>query len=104
MRLHINMTWKTLVAGGAGSVGLALGARGQEEGANAGKAVAGNKGKLVASEFCPYGTIGAPVGISVDEQGRVFVTETNRRTQGELDIRKHWDFLPGTLASRSVED
>src|SRR3954453_7875658 len=63
-----------------------------------------NKGKLVASEFCPYGTIGSPVGISVDDRGRVFVTETNRRTQGGPDIRKHWDFLPGTLGSRSVED
>jgi putative membrane-bound dehydrogenase-like protein len=65
---------------------------------------AADKGKLVASEFCPYGTIGAPVGISVDDQGRVFVTETNRRTMGELDIRKHWDFLVGSLALRSVDD
>jgi putative membrane-bound dehydrogenase-like protein len=63
-----------------------------------------NKGKLTATEFCPYGTIGAPVGISVDDQGRVFVTETDRRTMGEVDIRTHWDMLPGSLALKSVED
>src|SRR3954471_11904633 len=89
-----------------GFLAVAPSARAQDEaeGAQAAKAPAANKGKLVASEFCPYGTIGSPVGISVDDSGRVLVTETNRRTQGELDIRKHWDFLPGTLASRSVED
>jgi putative membrane-bound dehydrogenase-like protein len=63
-----------------------------------------NKGKLAATEFCPVGTIGAPVGISVDDQGRVFITETNRRTNGEIDIRQHWDFLVGSLACTSVED
>src|SRR5438552_805679 len=68
------------------------------------KTPAKNKGKLVASEFCPYGTIGSPVGISVDDRGRVFVTETNRRTKGELDIRQHWDYLVGALACTSVED
>ena len=60
---------------------------------------AANKGRLVAAEFCPFGTIGSPVGISVDDAGRVFVTETARRTNGELDIRKHMDYLAGTLAS-----
>src|SRR3954447_1244397 len=64
---------------------------------------AANKGKLVATEFCPYGTIGSPVGISVDDAGRVFVTETARRTNGELDIRKHMDFLVDSLALKSVE-
>ena len=63
-----------------------------------------NKGKLVANEFCPYGTIGSPVGISVDDLGRVFVTETDRRTMGEVDIRTHWEMLVGSLASKSVED
>lgn len=72
--------------------------------ADAPKSPPKNKGKLTATEFCPYGTIGAPVGISVDDQGRVFTTETDRRTMGELDIRQHWDYLPGTLALKSVED
>jgi putative membrane-bound dehydrogenase-like protein len=75
-----------------------------EDATSATKTAAKNKGKLVASEFCPAGTIGAPVGISVDDQGRVFVTETNRRTMGELDIRKHWEFLVGSLACTSIED
>ncbi|MDB5320172.1 MAG: hypothetical protein JWN40_1803 [Phycisphaerales bacterium] len=74
------------------------------EDAAASKTAAKNKGKLVATEFCPYGTIGSPVGISVDDRGRVFVTESNRRTKAELDIRQHWDFLVGALASTSVED
>ena len=68
------------------------------------KASPKDKGKLVASEFCPYGAIGSPVGISVDDQGRVFVTETDRRTMGEVDIRTHWEMLPGSLALKSVED
>src|SRR5436190_19071709 len=63
-----------------------------------------NKGKLVAAEFCPYGTIGSPVGIAVDDAGRVFVTETSRRTNGELDIRKHMDFLAPSLALKTVEE
>src|SRR3954471_12566002 len=89
-----------------GFLAVAPSARAQDEaeGAQAAKAPAANKGKLVASEFCPYGTIGSPVGISVDDHGRVFVTETSRRTMGELDIRKHWDFLLGSLASKSVEE
>jgi quinoprotein glucose dehydrogenase len=79
--------------------------RGQDE-SQASPAIKGgtNKGKLVASDFCPIGTIGAPVGISVDDQGRVFVTETNRRTMGELDIRQHWDYLVDSLALTSVEE
>jgi putative membrane-bound dehydrogenase-like protein len=72
--------------------------------APAGKPAPANKGRLVAAEFCPFGTIGSPVGISVDDQNRVFVTETARRTAGELDIRKHWDFLLPALASTSVEE
>src|SRR3954471_13562161 len=89
-----------------GFLAVAPAARAQDEaeGAPAAKAPAANKGKLVASEFCPYGTIGSPVGISVDDAGRVFVTETHRRNVGELDIRQHMDFLAGTLAARTVED
>jgi putative membrane-bound dehydrogenase-like protein len=72
--------------------------------APAAKLATQNKGKLVASEFCPVGTIGAPVGISVDDHGNIFVTESNRRGAAELDIRNHWDFLVGSLACKSVED
>ncbi|HSI33376.1 MAG TPA: HEAT repeat domain-containing protein [Tepidisphaeraceae bacterium] len=63
-----------------------------------------NKGKLQAAELVPFGAIGSPVGITVDDNGRVYVTETNRRTNGELDIRKLYDFLVPTLSHHTVED
>src|SRR4051794_19279303 len=106
VRVHPLIKLTTVAAMFVGCLTVAPAARGQDEaeGAAAGKATAENKGKLVASEFSPVGSIGSPVGISVDDQGRVFVTESNRRTRAELDIRQHWDYLPGTLAARSVED
>ncbi|HYE19568.1 MAG TPA: HEAT repeat domain-containing protein [Tepidisphaeraceae bacterium] len=68
------------------------------------KSPAPNKGKLQAAELIPFGAIGSPVGITVDDTGRVYVTETNRRTNGELDIRKLYDFLVPTLSHHTVED
>ena len=60
--------------------------------------------KLTASEFAPTGMVGSVVGISVDPQGRVYVTQTQRRTHGALDIRKYRDWIPRTLAAQSTED
>lgn len=60
--------------------------------------------RLVTSEFGGPGSTGSPVGISVDDQGRVYVTETHRRTYGEVDIRKHQDWLVDSLSFMSVEE
>ena len=59
---------------------------------------------LVTSEFATTGMIGSAVGISVDDRGRVYVSNTTRRDNGALDIRRHMGWLRDTLASRSVED
>jgi putative membrane-bound dehydrogenase-like protein len=61
-------------------------------------------GKLVATEYSPIGSVGSMVGIHVDNQNRVHVTQTYRRNNGALDIRRHRDWVVPTLASSSVED
>ncbi|MFK7736937.1 MAG: hypothetical protein AB8B50_12955, partial [Pirellulaceae bacterium] len=45
-----------------------------------------------------------PVAISVDDQGRVFVTQTRRRKIQDLDIRQHQEWIPHDLSFTSVED
>ncbi|MEM7559759.1 MAG: heme-binding protein, partial [Planctomycetota bacterium] len=44
-----------------------------------------------------------PVAISVDDQGRVFVTQTRRRKIQDLDIRQHREWVPNDLSLTSVE-
>lgn len=63
-----------------------------------------SNGKLVVTEFASVGMIGSVVGISLDKQGRVYATHTNRRSRAALDIRKHPSWVEETLASKSVED
>ncbi len=45
-----------------------------------------------------------PVSFSFDERGRCFVAETFRRKTSTMDIRMHRNWLPQSLAMRSVED
>ncbi len=45
-----------------------------------------------------------PVAFSVDEQGRIFTSETYRYRTSVLDIRHYMFMLEDDLASRSVED
>ena len=65
---------------------------------------AAEDGKLVATEYSPFGSVGSMVGIHVDHQNRVHVTHTYRRNNGALDIRRHTDWVIPSLASGSVED
>ena len=44
-----------------------------------------------------------PVAISVDDQGRVFVTQTRRRKIQDLDIRQHREWVPNDLSLTSVD-
>lgn len=59
---------------------------------------------LEATAFTPPGMVGSVVGISLDHKGRAYVTQTNRRTYGAVDIRKHMDWVIETLGSQSIED
>ncbi|MDB6075836.1 MAG: hypothetical protein JWO89_3476, partial [Verrucomicrobiaceae bacterium] len=61
-------------------------------------------GALSAAEFAAQGMTGSSVGITLDDQGRVYVSHTNRRNNGELDIRKNKTWLLESLALTSAED
>lgn len=45
-----------------------------------------------------------PVAVSVDNQGRVFVTQTQRRKIQDLDIRQHREWVPDDVGFQSVAD
>lgn len=45
-----------------------------------------------------------PVVVSVDVDGSVYVTETARRLAADLDIREFMQWIPDTLAMKSVEE
>ena len=59
---------------------------------------------LSASEFAKIGMTGSSVGITLDDKGSVYVSHTNRRNNGEIDIRKNKDWLPDSLALTGAED
>ena len=61
-------------------------------------------GTLSAAEFAPQGMTGSSVGITLDDNGKVYVSHTNRRTNAELDIRKNKTWLLESLALTSAED
>jgi len=65
---------------------------------------ADDAGKLMVSEVAPTGTVGSVVGITSRPDGRLYVTETQRRTNAAVDIRKNPDWLMETLASTSIDD
>ncbi|RBP44311.1 putative membrane-bound dehydrogenase-like protein [Roseimicrobium gellanilyticum] len=44
-----------------------------------------------------------PVAVTVDPQGRVYVTQTTRRKVGDLDIREHTQWIPNDVAMESIE-
>ena len=56
--------------------------------------------QLVASE--PH--IQNPVSFCFDEQGRMYVAETFRHSNGVTDIRGHMDWLEADLACETVDD
>lgn len=60
--------------------------------------------ELQAKEWASETLLGSPVGITVDPQGRVYVTQTVRRKESELDIRSHTDWVTKTLSFESVAE
>lgn len=45
-----------------------------------------------------------PVAVTVDPQGRIYVTATTRRKAADLDIREHPQWIPDDVALTSVEE
>ena len=54
--------------------------------------------------FAAEPMLGNPVAICLDNQGRLFVSETYRYRSSTLDIRHYMFMLEDDLASRTVED
>lgn len=48
--------------------------------------------------------VGSVVGITLDDQGNAYVTNTNRRNNAEIDIRKNKAWLLESLSLTSAED
>lgn len=65
---------------------------------------ADDAGKLVVSEVAAVGAVGSVVGITTRPDGRIYVTETQRRTNAAMDIRKVPDWLIESLACTSLDD
>lgn len=83
---------------------LATSALAQEPEGNTSTNAASTTGELSASVFGKTGMTGSSVGITLDDQGRAYVTNTNRRNNGEIDIRKNKTWLLDSLALTSPED
>lgn len=45
-----------------------------------------------------------PVAMSIDDEGNVYLTRTNRQKNSEFDIRGHQDWMTPSIALQSVED
>ena len=41
-----------------------------------------------------------PIAVSVDDQGRVYLTRTNRQKNSEFDIRGHRDWMTASIRDR----
>lgn len=66
-----------------------------------------SQSKPAALEFTKWSgdiNVPDPVAISLDNQGRVYVTQTQRRKSQDLDIRQHRDWIPNDVGFQTVED
>ncbi len=45
-----------------------------------------------------------PVAISIDDEGKIYLTRTNRQKNSEFDIRGHRDWMIPSISLQSVED
>jgi len=48
---------------------------------------------LELSLWAPDGMVADPIGISFDDRGRLYVTQTARTDRDEIDIRGHQDWM-----------
>ncbi|MCE9519654.1 MAG: HEAT repeat domain-containing protein [Verrucomicrobia bacterium] len=65
---------------------------------------AAERPKLTATKWSADINVPDPVSCSVDDQGRVFVTSTARRKDGDLDIRQWTQWIPDDQSLQSIED
>jgi quinoprotein glucose dehydrogenase len=59
---------------------------------------------LELSLWAPDGMIADPIGISFDERGRLYVTQTSRTDNDEIDIRGHQDWMVSSITFKDIED
>ena len=45
-----------------------------------------------------------PIALDIDDQGRIYLTRTNRQKNSEFDIRSHSDWMIPSISLQSVED
>ncbi|OWW23794.1 heme-binding protein [Zobellia sp. OII3] len=45
-----------------------------------------------------------PIAMQIDDEGRVYLTRTNRQKNSEFDIRGHQDWMTASISLQSVED
>ncbi|MDH4088899.1 MAG: heme-binding protein [Cyclobacteriaceae bacterium] len=45
-----------------------------------------------------------PIAMSIDDQGRIYLTRTNRQKNSEFDIRGHRDWMIASIGLQSVEE
>lgn len=45
-----------------------------------------------------------PIALSIDRQGRAYITRTNRQKNSEFDIRGHRDWMTASITLQTVED
>jgi putative heme-binding domain-containing protein len=54
--------------------------------------------------WAPVSLVSDIIGISFDEQGRLFATSTGRSSRDEIDIRAHPDWMVSSILFKDVED
>lgn len=54
--------------------------------------------------WAPGPLLSNAVGLSIDNQGIAYVSETNRRKSSDLDIRQHRDWMTEDLGLQTIED
>lgn len=45
-----------------------------------------------------------PIAMSIDDEGRIYLTRTNRQKNSEFDIRGHQDWMTASIALQTVEE
>ena len=59
---------------------------------------------LELSLWAPEGMVSDPIGISFDDRGRLYVTQTARTDRDEIDIRAHQDWMVPSITFKDIED
>jgi putative heme-binding domain-containing protein len=59
---------------------------------------------LQLSLWAPEGMVSDPIGISFDDRGRLYVTQTTRTDRDEIDIRGHQDWMVSSITFKDIED